>query len=50
MKRVRSRNELIIDLTALLTKNYVYKVSSQKKAWGPNLSFGVIILPILFLK
>ena len=33
MKRVRSRNELIIDLTAPLTEESVYKVSSQGKAW-----------------
>ena len=46
MKRVKSRNEAILDLTSLLIENSVYKVSSQGKAWGPDLSFGVIILPV----
>ena len=50
MKRVKSRNESILDLTAPLTEKSSYKVSSQGKDWGPHLSFGVIILPILFLK
>ena len=39
MKRVKSRNEAILDLIAPLTEKYIYKVSSQGKAWGPDLSF-----------
>ena len=38
----------ILDLTSTLTEKSVYKVSSQGKAWGSDLSFGVIILPIYF--
>ena len=50
MKRVKSRNEAILDLIAPFTEKYVYKVSSEGKAWIAHLSLGVIIMPILFLK
>ena len=40
---VKSRNEAILDLIAHLTEKYVYKFSSQREAWGSDLSFGVII-------
>ena len=33
MKIIKSRNEAILDLTAPFTENFVYKVSSQGKAW-----------------
>ena len=33
MERVKSRNEVILDLTAPLAEKCVYKVSSQGKAW-----------------
>ena len=33
MERVKSRNGVIMDLTAPLAKKCVYKVSSQGKAW-----------------
>ena len=33
MERVKSRNEVIMDLTAPLAEKCVYKVSSQGKAW-----------------
>ena len=33
MERVKSRNEVIMDLTAPLDEKCVYKVSSQGKAW-----------------
>ena len=40
MERVKSRNEVIMALTAPLAEKCVYKVSSQGKAWGSHLSFG----------
>ena len=39
MKMVKSRNEAILDLTAPLTEKSAYKVLSQGKAWGLDLSF-----------
>ena len=33
MERVKSRNEVIMDLTAPLAERCVYKVLSQGKAW-----------------
>ena len=45
MKRVKSRNETFLDLTSLLTENFVSKVPIPREAWGSHLSFGVIILP-----
>ena len=48
MKRVKSKNEAFLDLTTPLTEKFVYKVSSQGKAWGSDLSFRVIILPVYF--
>ena len=33
MERVKSRNEVIMDLTTPLAEKCVYKVSSQGKAW-----------------
>ena len=36
---------MILDLTAPLNENSVYKVPSQREAWGYLPSFGVIILP-----
>ena len=33
MERVKSRNEVIMDLTGPLAEKCVYKVSSQGKAW-----------------
>ena len=36
---VESRNQRILDLTAPLTEKYVYKVPSQREAWGSHLSF-----------
>ena len=34
MKRVKSRNEAILDLIAPLIEKYVYKVPIQREAWG----------------
>ena len=31
---VKSRNQMILDLTASLTEKYAYKNPSQKEAWG----------------
>ena len=42
---VKSRNQMIRDLTAPLTKKFVYKFPSQREAWGYLPYFGVIILP-----
>ena len=39
---------MILDLIAPLTEKYVYKIPSQIEAWGSDLSFGVIILPVYF--
>ena len=36
---VKSRNQMIIDLTAPLTKNSAYKNLSQREAWRPFLLF-----------
>ena len=42
---VKSRNQMILDLTAPLTEKYVYKVPIQREARGSLPSFGVLILP-----
>ena len=34
MKRVISRNQMILDLTTPFPKNHIYKDSSQREAWG----------------
>ena len=36
---VKSRNQMILDLTGPLTEKYFYKVPSQRKAWGSLLYF-----------
>ena len=33
-KRVKSRNQMILDLTDPLIEKSVYKVPSQREAWG----------------
>ena len=33
-KMVKSRNQMILDLIAPLTEKSVYKVTSQREAWG----------------
>ena len=38
-KRVKSRNQMILDLTAPLTEKYAYKGLSQREAWGSLPSF-----------
>ena len=43
-KRVNSRNQMILDLTSPLTKNSVYKVPSQREAWGSLPYFWLIII------
>ena len=48
---IKSRNQGFLDLTTPLTEKYVYKESSQEKAWGfLFLSRRIIILPIFSLK
>ena len=47
---VKSRNEAFLDLTAPLAEKFVYKVSSQVKAWGSDLSFGSHYSPCFALK
>ena len=42
---VKSRNQMILDLTAPLTEKSDYKVLSQREAWGSLPCFGVIIFP-----
>ena len=44
MKRVKSRNEAILDLTSPLTEKSVYKVPSQREAWGSLPFFGINFL------
>ena len=45
-KRVKSRNQMILDLTSPLTENSSYKNPSQKEAWGSSIFLGEsIILP-----
>ena len=36
---VKSRNEVILDLTSPFTENFVYKVPMQGEAWGSLSSF-----------
>ena len=39
-KRVKSRNQGFLDLTAPLIEKYAYKYPSQREAWGSSLFFG----------
>ena len=50
MKRVKSRNETILYLTAPLTEKSVYKVSILREAWGSYLSFCESFFCLLILK
>ena len=50
MKRVKSRNEAILDLTAPLTEKYVYKVPSQREAWRPYHTFLESLFYLLIIK
>ena len=36
---VKSRNQMILDLTARLTEKSIYKVPCQREAWGSHLYF-----------
>ena len=45
---VKSRNQMILYLTAPLTEKYVYKFPSQREAWGSLPSFQNHILHVYF--
>ena len=47
---VKSRNQMILDLTAPLTKKFIYKVPSQREAWGSLPSFWESLFCLIFLK
>ena len=41
---VKSRNQMILDLTALLTEKSAYKNQSQREAWGSSFGDSIILL------
>ena len=47
---VKSRNQMILDLTAPLTEKSVYKVPSQREAWGYLPSFWESLFGPIILK
>ena len=50
MKKVKSINQMIIDLIAPLTENSIYKVPSQREAWGSLPYFWESLFCLIILK
>ena len=44
-KRVKSRSQMILDLTAPLTEKYAYKEPSKREAWRSSMFLVIHILP-----
>ena len=42
---VKSRNQMILDLTAPLTEKYAHKNPSQREAWGSSIFLMIHIIP-----